>query len=168
MGMFKTNKQEEFSRAYVSALAAQLGFNHSKPEVDDESVDITFIGKYPNSLTLINPHLDVQLKCTQSEFSKDGTLHFSLSIKNYNDLRASRVAYPRYLFVVCIPPNEDDWIEMKPDEMVLRYSAYWFSLKNSSKTKNKTNITIHIPKINKLDKDSFKKLMDKGSEGISV
>lgn len=79
--MFKTNKKEQFSISYVCALAAQLGFNHSVPVVDDESVDIEFIGNYSKSDPTIkawNPHLEVQLKCTKNGPQPDHYLHFSL------------------------------------------------------------------------------------------
>ncbi len=38
--MDKNQKKELFSKAYVKALAAQLGFRTSEPDVDDDSVDI--------------------------------------------------------------------------------------------------------------------------------
>ena len=38
--MFKTNKKEQFSKAYVCALAAQLGFNYAEQKVDDESMSL--------------------------------------------------------------------------------------------------------------------------------
>ena len=39
--MHSTAQKEQFSRAYVAAIAAQAGCNSAKPEVDDDSVDLT-------------------------------------------------------------------------------------------------------------------------------
>ena len=67
--MYTAMKKEQFSIAYVCALAAQLGFNHFDPKVDDESVDMEFIGNYPKSdptIRIWNPHLEIQLKCTKN------------------------------------------------------------------------------------------------------
>ena len=67
-----------------------------------------------------------------------------------------------------MPEDEKDWIEIKPEEMILRYSAYWLSLKDEPTVKNNTNITVKIPKQQKLDKESFQMLMNKASEGIAL
>lgn len=169
--MFKTNKKEQFSIAYVCALAAQLGFNHAKPDVDDESVDIEFIGNYPKSDPTIkrwNPRLEVQLKCTKNGPQADNCLHFSLPVKNYNDLRETRRSSPAYLIVLHVPDNEDDWIIENTEDITLKYNAYWFSLKDSPSTTNTTSVTVKIPVTNRLTKDSFKNLMDNSSKGIAL
>jgi hypothetical protein len=166
--MYKTSKQEEFSIAYIRALAAPLGFNPGKFEIDDDSVDIIFTAKYDNNSVIRSPKLDLQLKCTQTKFSKDNFLHYDLSVKNYDDLHGSNVANPRYLVVVCIPPNENDWVIVKDEELILRYSAYWFSLRYAPDTKNSNSVTVKIPKDQKLNKVSFKMLMDKASKGIGL
>jgi hypothetical protein len=166
--MYKTNKKEEFSRAYVCALAAPLGFNMGDFRVDDDSVDILFKAKYGITSKKRNPQIDFQLKCTKITFKNDGYLHFPLKIKNYEDLRGSNQANPKYLVVLCVPEDEKDWVEEKLEELILRYSAYWISLKDDSPVNNTKSVTIKIPKQQKFDKDSFKMLMDKASEGISL
>ena len=169
--MFKTNKKEQFSKAYVCALAAQLGFNYAEQKVDDESIDIEFIGKYSQTdpaVKIWNPRLEVQLKCTKNGPQADNFLHFSLPIKNYNDLRAGRRSSPAYLIVLHVPDNEDDWNIENTADITLKYNAYWFSLKDYPDTDNKTNVTVKIPVTNRLTKDSFKNLMDNSSKGIAL
>jgi len=166
--MHENHKKEEFSRAYVCALAAPLGFNEGRYSVDDDSVDVEYKANYDITSKLRNPHIDFQLKCTESTFRDDGYLHFPLKIKNYDDLRGTNQAHPKYLIVLCVPEDEKDWVEVKPEELILRYSAYWFSLKNELSVNNKNSVTIRIPKQQKFDKDSFKMLMDKASEGVSL
>ena len=166
--MYKTNKKEEFSLAFVYALFTPLGYNLAKFSVDDDSIDIIVKAKYERSSKIRNPQLDIQLKCTKYTFSNDGYLHFPLKMKNYEDLRGDNRANPSYLVVVCVPENDDDWVIVKPEEILLKYSAYWFSLKDAPAVSNKNNITIKIPKYQKLDLDSFKMLMNKASEGIAL
>lgn len=169
--MYIAMKKEQFSIAYVCALAAQLGFNHFDPVVDDESVDIEFIGNYSRSDSSIktwNPHLEVQLKCTKNGPQPDNFLHFSLPLKNYNDLRDARRSSPAYLIVLHVPANEDDWIIENTADITLKYNAYWFSLRNFPTTNNKTSVTVDIPVTNRLTKESFKNLMDKSSKGIAL
>ncbi|QNH26581.1 hypothetical protein [Xanthomonas theicola] len=43
--MHITARKEQFNRAFVGALAAQAEINSSVPTVDNDSIDITFIGK---------------------------------------------------------------------------------------------------------------------------
>jgi hypothetical protein len=166
--MYKTLKQEQFSIAYVRALAAPLGFNPSSPTVDDDSVDISFTAQYDINAKIRSPEINIQLKCTQLTFSKENLLHYPLLVKNYNDLRGTNLANPRYLVVLCIPPDEKDWLSVNESEMILRYSAYWFSLRYKPATTNTETVTVEIPKSQLLNRTSFKMLMDKASEGIGL
>jgi hypothetical protein len=166
--MYKTSKQEAFSIAYISALAAPLGFNKGSFGVDDDSIDIIFSARYDKNSIIRSPQINLQLKCTQTTFEHDNFLHFPLPLKNYEDLRGSNQAAPRYLVVLCVPSNESEWVVERDVEIILRYSAYWFSLKDAPETHNKTTVTILIPKNQKLDKKSFKRLMDEASKGNAL
>ncbi|WP_432461110.1 DUF4365 domain-containing protein [Agarivorans sp. QJM3NY_25] len=84
-----------FSRAYVKAVAAQLGFRSSIPDVDDDSVDLILQGRGLSS-GIRNPQIEVQLKCTSKNTGNNEHLKFVLPIKNYNDLRGDGVLCPRY------------------------------------------------------------------------
>jgi hypothetical protein len=52
--------------------------------------------------------------------------------------------------------------------MILRYSAYWFSLRYKPETENTETVTIEIPRNQLLNRESFRMLMDKASEGIGL
>ena len=166
--MHITNKKEEFSHAFLHTLASKLGYNLARLNIDNDSIDVIIKAKCNILSKIRSPQLDIQLKCTTYSFNNDGYLHYPLKMKNYEELRGDNRWQPRYLIVVCIPENDNDWIEVRPEEMLLRYSAYWFSLKDEPAVSNKNNITIKIPKHQKLDLDSFKMLMDKASEGIAL
>ncbi len=43
--MHRTMQMEEFSRAYVKAIAAQARYTPYRPEVDDDSIDIGVAGR---------------------------------------------------------------------------------------------------------------------------
>jgi len=161
-------KQEQFSIAYVKAIAAPLGFNPGKFEVDNDSVDILFSAKYAQTQTIRNPQINLQLKCTKKAASEDGYLHYPLPVKNYEDLIGTNQANPSYLVVVCIPENEEDWIEIKEEELSMRYKAFWYSLKGLQTVNNKESVAIRIPISNRFTKDSFKNLMDSASNGIAL
>jgi hypothetical protein len=166
--MYKTSRQEEFSVAYIRALAAPLGFNPGKFDVDNDSVDISFTAQYGVNSKIRSPEINIQLKCTRRVFSKDSLLHYPLPVKNYNDLRGTNLANPRYLIVLCIPRNENDWLSITETEMILRYSAYWFSLRYEPEKRNKKTVTIGIPRNQLLTREAFKMLMDNASKGIGL
>ncbi|MEW5251274.1 DUF4365 domain-containing protein [Microbulbifer sp. 2201CG32-9] len=67
--MDRNQKKELFSRAFVKAIAAQVGFRTAIPDVDDDSVDIIIKGR-GYSAPIRNPQLEVQLKCTAADFEK--------------------------------------------------------------------------------------------------
>ena len=52
---------EQFSLAFITAIAAQAGCNHSQPVVDDDSVDLSLFSKRPGLLRE-DPALNIQLK----------------------------------------------------------------------------------------------------------
>jgi hypothetical protein len=161
-------KQEQFSVAFVKAIAAPLGYNPGKYEVDDDSVDIIFSAKYEKTRKIRNPQINFQLKCTKLLPSEDGFLHYPLPIKNYEDLIGTNRANPSYLVVVCIPEREDEWIELRKSELALRYKAFWYSLKDLQSVDNEESVTVLIPIANKFTKDSFTNLMEYASNGVTL
>lgn len=166
--MYKTAKKEQFSVAFMKALAAPLGFNPDEYDVDDDSVDIFFKAKGFVGKKIRNPQLHFQLKCTHKHFDKSGTLHFQLPIKNYNDLIGEDVVAPTYLIIVNVPENETEWISCNMEDLVLKYSAYWVSLRNHQPIIGQDSITIAINKTQKFNSVIFQQLMDNASEGIAL
>lgn len=67
--MEKTEQMQQFSLAFVYAIAAQAGCNHSKPEVDDHSVDLKLLKNMPGHL-LEDPELNIQMKSTYQDLKR--------------------------------------------------------------------------------------------------
>lgn len=160
-----SKQKEQFSKAYVTAIAAQVGLNNVHLEVDDDSVDLALRGRNFTG-KIRNPQLDLQLKCTSRDLIKDGELRFPLSIKNYNDLRGDDVICPRYLFILVVPDDVHQWAELRNDELVLKNTCYWASIRSFPETKNETSVTVSVPTSQVLTKDSLLSLMKKASEGV--
>jgi hypothetical protein len=156
--MDENQKKELFSKAFVKALAAQSGFRSAEPDVDDDSIDVILRGRgYKTGIR--NPQIDIQLKCTASDKGNDELLKFSLSLKNYNDLREREVLCPRYLFVLIVPSNCDDWLIHQAESSTIKHCGYWFSLKGMQPVKNSSSVTLNIPKSNRLTSKSMLELM---------
>lgn len=128
--MYLNEQLEEFSRAYAAAVAAVAGMAWSRPSVDLDSVDLTVTARGLN-YEIRGPKVDLQLKCTGHPVLDRGRQWHSLRLrrKNYNDLSPVRVAVPRILVLVCVPPDPGDWVRQSADEMVLRGCGYWVSLR---------------------------------------
>ncbi|MCD7040989.1 DUF4365 domain-containing protein [Pseudomonas sp. MAFF 311095] len=156
--MEENQKKAQFSVAYVKAIAAQIGFTTSIPDVDEDSVDIILKARNFSSL-IRNPQLEIQLKCTADGGVDPTYLKFPLSIKNYNDLRGMDLVCPRYVFVLVVPESCGEWLTHDVDHAKIKHYCYWMSLSTSPAVLNSTSVTINIPKTQLLTAESMKSLM---------
>lgn len=162
MEMEENQKKEQFSRAFVSAISAQSGFDAFSPQVDHDSIDLIikgrrFIGKRRN------PQIEVQLKCTASNLGDENYLKFQLPIKNYNDLRGDNLLCPRYLFVLVVPNNSEEWLIHETNYSTIKHCCYYFCLMNHPDTLNEHNVTLNIPRKQKLTSISMLELLESAS-----
>lgn len=140
--MTEEQQKEQFSIAYVRAIAAVAGVKADRPETDDDSVDLrlsikSIVGKP------LPPLVEVQLKCTSENILRPDGIHFELRRNNYDELRGQRLI-PRYLIVLLVPASLGDWIRQAPEELALRKCAYWLSLVEHPETENQASVTVTI------------------------
>jgi hypothetical protein len=141
----RPNQQEQFSDAFLLALAAVAGCAISRPAPDNDSIDWTLSCRLPR-----RPKLDVQLKSTIFSANPDGDIRYRLKAKNYHDLSVSDLVVPRILVLVTVPRQVEDWIRITSEQMVLSYAAYWKSLAGAPRIRNTQACTITIPEGNLL------------------
>jgi Domain of unknown function (DUF4365) len=160
-----TQQQEQFSNAYLLAVATIAGLKLAKPGVDDDSIDFIISGK-DFSGTYSRPQLDVQLKChmRREAIGEDG-FTYPLKIKNYNDLRVTDVLAPRLLIVVVVPDQVTDWLAQSDNEARIKYCGYWQSMRGMGDTQNTSTVSISIPRSHRLDADSLTDLMQRIASG---
>jgi len=127
-------QKEEFNYAYVCALAAHAGLNRISSAVDDDSIDVSFKSKGYIGHLVRSPQIEFQLKCTSQNLVDGDVIKFSLSRKNYDDLRGDDFASPRYLAVLLVPANTNEWIAHNPEHIALYNNCYWLSLLNARAT----------------------------------
>ncbi|HEY7422650.1 MAG TPA: DUF4365 domain-containing protein [Gemmataceae bacterium] len=142
--MTKEQQKEQFSIAYVRAVAAAAGVNIYRPEVDADSLDIGFavrsiIGR------LRPPRLEAQLKCTTENGDGAANLRFELKIKNYNELRGAHLV-PRVLIVVVVPKRPQDWLSQDHESLALHHCGYWLSLRDMPEMTNRKSVIVRIPR----------------------
>lgn len=142
-----SQQMQQFSIAWLQAVAAAAGLGVAHVPVDDDSVDVTIrAGKGPFGR---RPSLAVQLKATTQDLRKPNAIHFPLSIKNYNDLRAETLE-PRILVVLQVPANPVDWLDQRPTDMLLQHCAWWHSLRGDLPISNSSTVTVQLPLANSL------------------
>ncbi len=124
MGMDPSQQKEQFSNAYLRAIAAAAGYNVYKPEVDDESVDWG-IGARGGGGTIRSPRVELQLKCRGRRVLTATELSVSLKRKSYDDLRYDDLQVPRILVVVVVPKDISKWLRQSETSLALRHCGYW-------------------------------------------
>lgn len=160
--------KEQFSFAYIQAIAAQIGLNYSKDAVDDDSVDIRLSGKGFTGGKIRNPKIEIQLKCTSQDVVKGDVIKYPLKLKNYNDLRGEDVAAPRYLMVLVVPERIGNWTHFTNNALVLFNNCYWASLRYEPETKNSASVSVEISVEQKVTTESLMSLMKMASKGEYV
>ena len=159
-------QKEEFQYAYVCALAAHAGLNRGDFRVDDDSIDITFQAKGdfgPGRRR--SPMIQIQLKCSSQNLIADDVIKFPLKIKNYNDLRGDDVVVPRYLAVLLVPDDLEQWISNHDDHIALFKSCHWLSLRDYGPTDNEHTVTVNVPLAQRLTSTVLWQMIDCASEG---
>jgi hypothetical protein len=151
-------RQEEFSKAFVHAIASIAGYSVTVVNVDIDSVDIS-IRSNSDHTEYASPALDAQLKCTWDYEVKEDEIIYDLKVENYNKL-IKKCHIPRILIVVVVPKNLEISLTQKEDELILRHCAYWISLKNNPPTSNSSKIRLRIPKNNTFNAESLHKIME--------
>jgi hypothetical protein len=156
-------QKEQFSRAYVQAVAACAGFAWSVPSVDDDSIDFC-LHQTGGGGTARSPRLELQLKCKAADTPAEPTFPHSLKLKNYNDLRDT-VFVPRILVVVLVPDNVADWLVHTEAQLAVRRCGYWLSLRGLPASNNDTGQTVTMQKTQQFSVEALQQIMNRIGQG---
>jgi hypothetical protein len=163
----KKKQQEQFSIAYIRAIAAAAGYSVEETGVDEDSIDCNIIQRGNEDTYPFTEILRVQLKCTYAHKPNEQFLTYPLSLKNYNDLRR-KCMIPRILIVLHVPENFENWIQQNDNSITLNHLGYWTSIKGLPETENSDTVSIKIPTIQKLTAESLRNLMNKLANGEDI
>ena len=140
-----SQRKEQFSVAYVRAVASVAGCDLTRYEVDDDKVDLIVKARVAGS-ALRSARLDVQLKCTAQDVVRREALHFPLEQKNYDELIGVDHHIPRILVVVVVPQDLDRWLDQSEEALSLRRCGYWYSLRDLEDSAAVYKTTVRIPR----------------------
>lgn len=112
--------------------------------------------------------IQVQLKCSSQDLIADDVIKFSLKVKNYNDLRGDEVVVPRYLAVLLVPDDLQQWIAHNDGHITLFKSCHWLSLRHHGPTDNEVSVTVDVPVAQRLTSATLWQMMERASAGESL
>lgn len=161
LGMPLTAAQEQFSKAFVTAVASLAGCAAAEPWPDHDSIDWTLSCRLPPR----RPKLDLQVKSTSTPSAEEGHIRYALKRKNYDELIPTDLLAPRLLVLVVVPSQPAAWLSMSSDSLVLRHCAYWASLRGLPPTENDRSVTVEVPRANLFDAEALTRLMQVINEG---
>ena len=151
-------RKEQFSKAFVHAIASASGFTLIKYETDFDGIDIGLSEAHGG--TIRTPYqIDAQLKCTSSRIISGSNIVYELDARNYNFL-AGIFSRPRILILVVVPDDHAVWLDGKEDSAKFQYCAYWTSFSGEPKTANTSSKTIHIPRDKIFNTQNLSQMMD--------
>ncbi len=154
------DQEEGLSRAYVQAVAARAGYVTAEYDLDRDGIDLRI-----QAGGAMRPALELQLKATVNLGKpREGLFRFSLKRRNYDLLRRPTQT-PRLLVVLDLPKEEEQWLTITKEKLVLRRRAYWLNLYGLEETENRESITVPIPLQNVFDVESLRNLMEQSKRG---
>ncbi|MFI6321611.1 DUF4365 domain-containing protein [Nonomuraea sp. NPDC050556] len=140
-------QKEQFSKAYMLAVASQGGYTIGEWNVDKDGVDVTL-----RSGGLM---VDLQLKCTQRPRTTSDDYVFDLDVPTYNKLRDPYRSAPGYMALVVVPPILDEWLLHEPERLLLSCHAYWAKLQDEPPPTSSATTSIRLPRCQSLTASSI-------------
>jgi hypothetical protein len=162
--MHPDQQKEQFSHAYVKAVAAVAGFAWYKPSVDDDSVDLG-LAQTGGGGTIKSPRLELQLKCAARAAPAEAEFGFSIRLKNYDDLRETHILVPRILVIVLVPDAVADWLTHAEPELALRRCGYWSSLRGFPPSANAATQTVQMARLRTFTVEALGEMMERIGKG---
>ena len=160
--MYPNTQKSRFSLSYIEAIASDVGYQVVEPRVDGDSVDGILMADFGR-----RPRIEFQAKATSRDLVTGANIHFPLSVKNYDELRADTLT-PRILIVLLMPRDETQWLRQTDDELCLRHCAYWLSLINYPYSPNVSTVTVHVPTTKIFSSRGLSDLMQRTERGDTL
>lgn len=157
---------ECLSRNYLETIANRTGFFNLQGK--DYGTDLHICraitsdrGQYKRQLmTGRQVHIQVKSVLEHNVRITPLGINYDLEKKNFDDLidRKNELGgvIPLILIVFVFPSEQQDWLTLTPEELILRRQAYWYFPDDDLKyTENEYTQIIKIPKSNLVDLNFF-------------
>jgi hypothetical protein len=157
----REHTQEALSLAYVQALAGGAGLNLDVRSVFDYGIDGTFwpVKNINGEIIQQGYPVNFQLKATTRWRHEENCVVYDL------DARAHRILTDRergealaILILLCLPDDDNDWLDGCEDYLLLKRCCYWFRPPGPP-TGNTSSVRIRVPRANVLTPESLRGIM---------
>lgn len=155
--------QEALSRAFIHAIGGRAGvivrigeraFDYG---IDGSLHEVKFReggGKVESGFAV-----DFQLKSTTNWQIDNDHIVYDLEVHTYNDLVGRDPdATTCFLILLCLPPEQAEWLSASENRLRLSKSCYWIRL-DGERSDNARTHRIRIPRANLLTTDSIGTLL---------
>lgn len=160
------NHQGKFGQDYIRALVSAAGLLVLTPDLDFDGVDLQV--RFPGrNGAAASPALDAQVKTWSTPRKSGGSWRFDgLNEAQFNKLAGRDFTVPRFLFLVIVPPDADEYSDIRMDGMLLRYQSFYVSLREEetiAEPSRDRRRVVHVPIGNVLTTRSLRNLLHLGA-----
>jgi Domain of unknown function (DUF4365) len=148
----ESTQKEQFSEAYVLAVATQANVTIGKWNVDKDGVDVT--------LRRGARMVDLQLKCTRNARNVRDDFVFDLDVPTYDKLVDPDRSVPAFLTLMIVPPDVEHWLQHQPEDLLMRCHGYWVGMPVGTKVTAGTKTALHLPRHNRLDATALEHMFE--------
>lgn len=166
------HRKETLSIAYVQSLAGKAGLIIECGKGSfDYGVDGRFslVKIYENSDERFESGLPLlfQLKSSSNYAMKQDFVSFTMKTNAYNKIieRNNSISQKLILIAFCMPKNEDEWLDVTEERLVIKNACYWYEILDKDKKPEDSTIALKIPRTNLFTPAKLKELMDKVQKG---
>lgn len=140
--------KESLSRAYVTAVVGRARHNLLWGRDYDYGVDGTVreLDRRGQRIRETGFGFDFQSKTTVNWSVENADIIYDLEADAYNNLieRTQAGAFPFLLILLCLHADDNTWLNVSPDQLILKKCAYWCKL-SGVQTTNTTTQRVRIP-----------------------
>lgn len=155
--------QGKFGEDYVRVLASAAGLLVLKDDLDADGIDLGFraTGRYGR---VYSPTIEAQIKTWSNPSGSSGYLIYrGLNEWQFNRLAGPDFAIPRFLFVVCVPSDNQQYAASVTDGVMLRHLGYFVSLRSETPIMNpdrRRKRPVRVPTANVLTATKLRRLTE--------
>jgi hypothetical protein len=166
--MTNNDIMEEISKGYMELIANRTGYFNSTSR--DYGTDLTIrkakLCPTRKRYLTSGKAIDIQVKAVTESYirgydnDEESFIKYDLEVKNYNDLvekaKENGSIIPLILVVFLVPLNDNEWIVLELEELIIKKCAYWYQIPpNSISSNNSSSVTIGIPKTNRVSLEFY-------------
>jgi hypothetical protein len=155
---------------FIFAMASSAGLLVSRPTLDVDGVDWLISHRGPLG-SVRSPKIEVQVKTWSAPTGSDQAWTYRLSVGHFNAIAGSGFIIPRYLLLVTVPTDSNEYAVCDVAHMRLGHAAYWLSLADRALLPTGDNdaksTVVSVPRGNLLTPQTLMALVaGNGSKGV--